>query len=660
MMNRTSAPPRGPRNSSSSAKGGGRVGGGGITKRRTGPIRVDKDGDLDMDTTTGANGRRGGKNAIGVSAPTGPRGHGRPSRNTGRGGRLDLARNPQAILRGMGSQSQQANVLVTLWVKGLKGSKAASNDDQGLSALVSFLERKAATLDSKSKRSIRVKKSHKKGDIVVISVIPEDAASIMKLDGFAFAGSTIGVQDSEPSAKSEQKEESEEARSTREKITAVLAARYDPDLKLLNLSSLGQDEQLKQMGMFEDTTIVSKLFPVLMIICDKLFTTRQAKKDAIVSITLTDNQLADVSFVTSLASTFPDLKNLDLSRNQFAELDSLKLWRWKFRHLENLILTGNPMEILTPEYTTEITRWYPELQQLNGVQVRTVAQIVAELEAIKSPFPIASPAFRDVGQVGENFVRQFFGAYDNDRNALLTNFYDAQSKFSLSINMLAVRDRNHSMPVPPWAAYVKFNRNLVKYTHTSTRLSRQYTGIETIQSVWSDLPKTRHPEIASRPEQYLVECQTLSGLPDPSGQSAAGVDGLLITIHGEFEEEIANFEGKAVRSFSRTFILGPGGPNGPPIRVISDLLALRAWSPLAQTSVHVTSAIQTVPVVPTPNVPLITEQQAVLAEKLAVETGMNLKYSEMCLTETGWDLEKAYIAFQANKANLPAEAYQKP
>lgn len=416
------------------------------------------------------------------------------------------------------------------------------------------------------------------------------------------------------------------------------------------------------MGMFDDSSIVSKLFPVLMVICDKLFTTPQAKKDAIVSISLTDNQLADVSNVTKLATTFPDLKNLDLSRNQFKDLESLKVWRWKFRHLENLILSGNPIGTLVPDYATEIVRWYPELQQLNGIQVRTVAQVVADLEVIKSPFPIASPAFRDVGQVGENFVRQFFGAYDNDRNALLTNFYDAQSKFSLSINMSAVRDRAHSMPIPPWAAYNKYNRNLNKHTHATSRQSRQHVGIQAVQPVWSELPKTRHPEIASQPEKYLVECQTLPGLPDPSGQSAAGVDGLIVTVHGEFEEDITNFEGKALRSFSRTFILGPGGPGGPPIRVISDLLALRAWAPLAQTLAQAIQVIQApaVPVVLTSDVPLTAEQQqAVLAEKLAVETGMNLQYSALCLTETGWDLEKAYVAFQANKAALPAEAYIK-
>lgn len=491
--------------------------------------------------------------------------------------------------------------------------------------------------------------------MVVISVTPEDAAAIMKLDGFAFAGSTIGVQDKEPSSG---QEESEEARSTREKIQAVLATRYDPNLKLLNLSALGQDEQLKQMGMFDDSTLVSKLFPVLMVICDKLFPTKQAKKDAIVSITLADNQLANLSNVTSLASTFPDLKNLDLSRNQLSDMDSLKLWRWKFRHLENLVLTGNPIESLAPDYMSELTRWYPELQHLSGVEVRSVAQVVADLEAIKSPFPIHSPSFQDVAQVGENFIKQFFGVYDNDRNGLLVNYYDEESHFSISINMSAPRDRNHSMPIPPWAPYTKYNRNLQKYTHTTTRASRKATGIQGIQSMWGDLPKTLHPDIATRPDLYHCECQVIMGLPDPSGQNPAGVNGLLINVHGEFEENLPEFQGRAMRSFSRMFILGPGGANGPPIRVVSDLLSLRAWSPLAQTTA--VQAAPPVPAVPAPNARIITDQQKQeFAGKLAVETGMNLQYSAMCLEEMDWNLEQAYIAFQANKANLPAEAFQK-
>jgi len=77
----------------------------------------------------------------------------------------------------------------------------------------------------------------------------------------------------------------------------------------------------------------------------------------------------------------------------------------------------------------------------------------------------------------------------------------------------------------------------------------------------------------------------LPGLADPAGQSIHGVDGLILSIHGEFEELPSPSLEKALRSFSRTFVLGPGSPGGPPIRVVSDLLVLRAWAPLPLPSI---------------------------------------------------------------------------
>jgi len=488
------------------------------------------------------------------------------------------------------------------------------------------------------------------GDTAIVKASPEDSATLLKLDGFVFAGAKLTIQSNDPSsalpAKAEPKEEiSKEAQELQEKIRSILATRYDTNLKLLNLSALGQDATLVQMGIFDDRKSVSKLFPVLMVVCNKLFTSRQAKQDAIVSVTLTDNQLADVSNVTSLAQTFPDLKNLDLSRNKFADLKALNAWRWRFRHLENLLIVDNPIETLVPDYKQEIVRWYPNLQILNGVQVRSAEEVATTLDALKSPIPIAGPDFRDVGQVGEKFIRQFLVLYDSNRLTLLSTFYDDQSNHSISINMSAPRDPQHSAAIPPWAAYTKHSRNLLKITHLPTRLSRTCRGVQAIQSLWSTLPATRHPDLATQTDKYIIECHPIPGLADPAGQSIRGVDGLMITMHGEFEEENASVSDKALRSFSRTFILGPGPPGGLPIRVVSDLMVLRAWSPLALPSLATTlpnASANNPDSVQQPN-------QEAITIKLSEVTGMTLNYSTMCLAETGWDLEKAFVAFTANK-----------
>jgi nuclear RNA export factor len=84
-------------------------------------------------------------------------------RSGGRGNYVS-DRAKQNIIRGLGGK--QAKVLesritdggVRLQVSGLSDSKAASNPDGGLDALLSFLERKASGLDSKSNRAVKIKK----------------------------------------------------------------------------------------------------------------------------------------------------------------------------------------------------------------------------------------------------------------------------------------------------------------------------------------------------------------------------------------------------------------------------------------------------------------------------------------------------------------------
>lgn len=155
-----SAPPRAPRGASPNVRGGGGRGGG-IQKRRggTGPVRVDKDGDLLMDAA--ADKRRSGKGRMDPSKPP------ISSRTTGsaaRGGHMASQKAQQAIIRGLGGK--QANVLesratnapTSLQIYGLKASKAASNTDGGLESLLGFLERKAKGTDPDPNRIVKIKK----------------------------------------------------------------------------------------------------------------------------------------------------------------------------------------------------------------------------------------------------------------------------------------------------------------------------------------------------------------------------------------------------------------------------------------------------------------------------------------------------------------------
>ncbi len=166
--------PTGPRNGTAPpprrAPGGGKTQRGGIAKRRAGgPVKVDRDGDLDMDTAAG------GSKRTNHPAANGPARSKKPPSTTGRapkptakaqqiinkvitsgGGGL-----PSRLSNGTGSSraGRQVNALnsVTLKVEGLKSSKAANNEGGGLKELLTFLERKAHHV-GKLTRPVRIKK----------------------------------------------------------------------------------------------------------------------------------------------------------------------------------------------------------------------------------------------------------------------------------------------------------------------------------------------------------------------------------------------------------------------------------------------------------------------------------------------------------------------
>lgn len=491
----------------------------------------------------------------------------------------------------------------------------------------------------------------------------EDTPKILKLNNYTFAGAALTIE----MVKGPELV-SDEAVQLKQKMTAMLSRRYNGELKLLDLSSLGTDTEFANTGMFATHSRQAKFFPALMKVCDATFGTAAAKREAIVSVTLSNNTLPDLATVTTLSQTFPEIKNLDLSNNGFQNLGALEAWRWKFRSLDHLILTGNPLETQVPNYKNEVLKWYPKLRMLNGVQVRSDEQVMAASKGIL-PLPIHHASFRDEVSIGETFVKNFFPAYDTDRTALINGYYDRQSSFSLSVNVSAPRAPDSTVAkMPTWESYIKKSRNMTKMTSLPARVSRLFNGSEKILEAWLTLPISRHPNLIAEPEKWCIECHPIPGLPDPSRQSPGGVGGLLITTHGEFGEvDVSNGEANYLRSFDRNFVLGPGGGIGG-IRVISDVLVLRAyggygaWKPsggIPSTGTIAPPSIQAPPSgqlqipdgvgIAMPGKPDEQLQKELVALDLSRQTGMTLVYSEMCLSQSGWLLPEALQAFEQVK-----------
>lgn len=494
---------------------------------------------------------------------------------------------------------------------------------------------------------------------------PADTLRVLRLDKFAFAGATLEI-DIYAGEVLEQFAANVPENSVTTSLKSVLSRRYSPELKLLDLSNLGRDPELVNMGMFNTASRESKFFPALMKICDTIFTTPKEKEEAIISVSLAGNALTSIASVTSLAQTFPSLLNIDLSDNQLRSLQALEGWRWKFRKLDHLVLSGNPLETEDPSYQDTLLKWYPALRTLNKIQVRS-SEEMRDAPKVEVSVPVLGASFRDEANIGETFIRHFFSAYDSDRPALVRGYYDAKSTFSLSVNVSAPRAPEViNEKSPSWDRYIKRSRNLLKVTHLPAMMSRIHTGAEDIQQCWITLPNTRHPDLSTESQKWCIECNSIPGLPDPSGQSLGGVGGLIIMVHGEFSE-VEGFSGQMAnkRSFDRTFLLGPGNGVGG-VRVVCDTLVLRAyggsdaWKPSIEEGPAVAAgqAARFLVAVPegfgvtAPGKPDEQLQKEMAAIELSRRTGMTLEYSGLCLQESGWALEGAMIAFTKAKVRF--------
>ena len=459
----------------------------------------------------------------------------------------------------------------------------------------------------------------------------------------------------------------------------MIKRRHDPETKFFDLSALGKDPELENTGMFETQSREAKFFPALMSVCETVFGSGFKRREAVVSVSLRGNNLPNVTTVTTLAQTFPNIKNLDLSDNDLADLKALEPWRRKFRSLDHLILKGNPIENVQ-EFYLELMKWYPKLRILDTVQIRSDEE-ASQSEKKRKSLPIQPPNFRDQDGIAENFIKQFFPAFDTERAALVSHFYGPSSTFSVNIST-----RSHAISkdvIAPWENWIKKSRNLTKITSQSGRKSRLFKGIDDIKETWLTLPVTCHPDPVAENEKWCIECHGIPGLPDPTGTSPTGVGGLIIVLHGEFGEvNTTTGDITCRRSFDRTFILGPGNtPSG--IQVLNDIFAVRAYAGYEAFKSTVTphqspqlAAATPAIAQPTNNldIPLGLAvpqgfglpvdnkapervQQELLALELSKLTRMTLEFSIMCLQESNWDLQQAGQAFETNRANIPPNAF---
>lgn len=401
-----------------------------------------------------------------------------------------------------------------------------------------------------------------------------DADALMKWNGIRFAGNNL---------KFELLDESNTGTSnTIMLLKNFLYRRYNAQAKMLDLGNLHADPDLVQKGLFSSISTQSKMFPALMKLASK------EPQLIVESVNLSDNNLKDVTGITTLAQTFPNLKNLCLANNQISRFRTLEVWKNKFKELRELLMSNNP---ITNDklYRSEMLRLFPKLVILDSVIVRDEQK----LNSIYSlPMKIQQFFFEsnELGSSSTDFVTNFLNFWDSDRTQLLS-LYTPQSQFSISVDSSippsSVLDSDQN---PSFGYYLSLSRNISKVSSEKTIQQRLPLGPEAICNSFKSLPKSKH-HLQDTPNEYSMEVI-----------SYPQVNGFIITLHGFFEEtekpetDAYNKSNGPTRSrrfnhghnnsnnrlskksFDRTWVIVPTG-NG--VVVASDLFTIRPFASAA-------------------------------------------------------------------------------
>ncbi|KAI5969676.1 MEX67 [Candida margitis] len=527
------------------------------------------------------------------------------------------------------------------------------------------------------------------------------ANDLLNWSGVKFAGQSLRFSKGPSTISSQMGGSATGAGNTIETITNFLKGRYQPEIKMLNLSSVKQDATLNAQGFFASMSVTSKFFPALMKIAADL-------KIDVESVDLSGNELNDLHAISSMTQTFPKLKNLSLQNNNLSRTKVFETWKHKLIFLRELILFNNPIVQTTnpaeiQEIKLEMMRCFPRLVILNGELLRNEQMLNANSS---SPFGSQAMFFQDeeIRNLATNFVANYLNLWDTNRANLMV-LYQNESQFSMQLDTShphLIEDVNSSSNID-FGNYMPNSRNLTRISSGKARMSKLAIGTEQIYKSFQHLPKTKH-NLVENPDSFSMECYKYAPL-----------NGIVITVHGSFEEtaqpEISDnsasqgsrggrfhSQGRnrkhelCKKSFDRTFIVLPG-PNGSMV-VASDLLLIRpftreaAWTsqhlphqqgpqqPAVATGVPVQQPpnvlqganTQAAPAAPSVPVPSLTDlppeiksslqvPQQELLVKILVETKLNLQYAVMLCEQSQWDYNQSMINFKNSAASLPRDAF---
>ncbi|XP_015272332.1 PREDICTED: nuclear RNA export factor 1 [Gekko japonicus] len=409
-----------------------------------------------------------------------------------------------------------------------------------------------------------------------------------------------------------------------EQLKLCMSRRYDGSQQALDLKSLRTDPDLVAQNMDVVLHRRNCMQTMLHIIEENI--------PELLSLNLSDNKLYRLDDMAEIAEKAPNLKILNLSCNQLKtdrDLDKLKTLKLEELWLDNNPLCDNFRDQST--YISAVRERFPKLLRLDGHELPP--PIAFDVEA-PTTLPDCKGSYfpsDDLKVLILRFLQQYYAIYDSgDRQGLLDAYHDGAC-CSLSIPVSIQNNPGRS----PLGEYFKNSRNVKRLKDPAMRFRLlKHTRLNVVAFL-NELPKTQH-DINSFVVDVCVQTSTL----------------LCFTLSGVFKE-VDGKNRESMRAFTRVFIAVPASNNG--LCIVNDQLFIRK-----ATNEEIRKAF--VMPAPTPSsspVPTLSAEQQEMLQNFSLQSGMNLEWSQKCLSDNDWDYAHAARVFTQLKAEgkIPEVAF---
>ncbi|XP_045146514.1 nuclear RNA export factor 2 [Echinops telfairi] len=432
-----------------------------------------------------------------------------------------------------------------------------------------------------------------------------------------------------------------------EQLKLTTKKRYDIFKKALDLQKFRFDSDLVDHDIDMILNRKSCMAAILKIIEENF--------SELLSLNLRDNKLYQLNGLSDIIQKAPNVKILNLSRNEL--FSTFELEKIKELNLEELWLKGNPLcdtFFNWSTYVSAIRDIFPKLLYLDGKALSPPPAPPAPPAPPVPPKPPAPPVppapvsaemviseimnpYKETYKGTEalknfilQFLREYYWIYDyGDRKGLMGAYHD-EACFSLTTPF------NPEEPAPSsLSKYHEISRNRKKHKDPILLAQLLKRTKQDIGNYFTMLPKTQHDF-----NSFVVDLfvQTVSTYLIPEAVPEIGL------------EEMSQ---AGVCAFTRVFIVVPASNSC--MCIVNDQLFVRETGPK-----EIQGAVTTVPAAFSSSVATVPQNQQEMVQAFAIESGMYLQWSWKCLDDNNWDYTKAKQIFWALKmeGKIPEEAFQ--